>query len=913
MTARLRLPDLSTFVRSTFFVSTGGAALCILAVVTVTELRALARVESTIVHNLTARSEAENNRLSTAAAGAVRFANAEALDAALESMIAESGGNAIGGLFVDPEGAVLVAKGTDAFDAEAGQRLAARALAADGSISDGLRMATPIRFGQTASLVGAVYTEWSAEPQLAAHRAGQFRTVALAAGVFTVALVLMALFLWARISRPLTRLAASMRRISAEEFDAPIPCLSRRDELGGIAGRLVEFRDALKAAREAERANAFRSAAVQTSSSAMMLLGPEGRILELNASCRALCDRLRAAAGMAELPADPGNLVGRTVSDLPGFAPLARDMDASIPDLRVDWGPVRLRLAAAPVLDDRGAPAGRVVELTDVTESDLNAAILKVIAARQIRVDLGADRTVIHSNAPFRALVGLEEADLVGLTGEDIFRSIDLSEEQRQENVRRVRAGEPVGGRFHVPAARSGRVVIEGTINPIPGPDGNVERVVFLGSDVTDSVEALKAFEAQRTRIAEEQREVVEALGTALRALADGDLTAVLDRDFAEDYEALRRDYNDAVSALRAAMEAVVRNAESIRSETGEITNAADDLARRTERQAATLEETAAALDQLTASVKSAAAGADEASSMAGVAQQNAEEGGAVAREAVSAMDAIMASSREISKITGVIDDIAFQTNLLALNAGVEAARAGEAGRGFAVVATEVRALAQRSSDAAREINQLISASGTQVQSGVDLVNRTGKALDAIVGSVSEITARVSDIATSAREQSAGLNEINSAMNELDRVTQQNAAMFEETTAASHALTAEADSLVTASARFRIGEERASNHRHASVASGADARSLQAPPTPSGATGGSGERMPQAIGRNAPSASTVGSGTAEAPRVPGGAARTAGPDRRQADPAEGGSGMKAAVGSDLAPGAARQIADWEEF
>jgi methyl-accepting chemotaxis protein len=171
----------------------------------------------------------------------------------------------------------------------------------------------------------------------------------------------------------------------------------------------------------------------------------------------------------------------------------------------------------------------------------------------------------------------------------------------------------------------------------------------------------------------------------------------------------------------------------------------------------------------------------------------------------MSLRSAVETSSQEISKITSVINDIAFQTNQLALNAAVEAARAGEAGRGFAVVATEVRALAQRSSDAAREINGLISASEEQVRSGVDLVDKTGLALAAIVESISEISTLVSDIATSTKEQSSGLNEINTAVNELDQVTQQNAALFEETTAASHALTAEADSLAQAVARFDLG------------------------------------------------------------------------------------------------------------
>ena len=206
----------------------------------------------------------------------------------------------------------------------------------------------------------------------------------------------------------------------------------------------------------------------------------------------------------------------------------------------------------------------------------------------------------------------------------------------------------------------------------------------------------------------------------------------------------------------------------------------------------------------MTTSVQSAAEGADAASGVAANAQANAEQGGNVARDAVRAMDMIKTSSQEISKITSVIDDIAFQTNLLALNAGVEAARAGEAGRGFAVVATEVRALAQRSSDAAREINELITASGEQVREGVELVDRTGSALNEIVHSVSEISKRVADIASSAREQATGLHEINQAVNELDSVTQQNAAMFEETTAASHALRSEADALAKAVKQFRL-------------------------------------------------------------------------------------------------------------
>jgi methyl-accepting chemotaxis protein len=255
-------------------------------------------------------------------------------------------------------------------------------------------------------------------------------------------------------------------------------------------------------------------------------------------------------------------------------------------------------------------------------------------------------------------------------------------------------------------------------------------------------------------------------------------------------------------------MQVVIDNATAIDSEAQEISNAAEDLSRRTEKQAATLEQTAAALDQLTSSVTSATEGATEAERVVREARVSAEASGEIVQQAVAAMGEIEESSQKISRIISVIDDIAFQTNLLALNAGVEAARAGEAGRGFAVVASEVRALAQRSSEAAREIDALISASSGHVRRGVDLVGETGRALTGILGSVIDVAARVSQVAASSREQASGLAEINVAVNQLDQVTQQNAAMFEQTTAASHALNRGAQSLTATTSMFRTPDAR---------------------------------------------------------------------------------------------------------
>lgn len=327
----------------------------------------------------------------------------------------------------------------------------------------------------------------------------------------------------------------------------------------------------------------------------------------------------------------------------------------------------------------------------------------------------------------------------------------------------------------------------------------------------------MEALEAQQA----EQRIVVNSLTDGLSALAQGDLTHRVTAQFPEAYEQLRNDFNLAVDKLEDALRSINNNASGIRGGAGEVSQAADDLSRRTEQQAATLEETAAALDEITVTVRKSAEGANRANEAVGVAKADAEKGGVVMRDAMIAMSEIEKSSREISQIIGVIDEIAFQTNLLALNAGVEAARAGDAGRGFAVVASEVRSLAQRSSDAAKEIKSLISSSSSQVKSGVQLVTEAGQALNQIMEQVQDINALVSDISASAQEQSSALSQVNIAVNQMDQATQQNAAMVEQSTAASHALNSEAAELARLVERFRIsaGESRAAHARTPAFAS----------------------------------------------------------------------------------------------
>ena len=316
-----------------------------------------------------------------------------------------------------------------------------------------------------------------------------------------------------------------------------------------------------------------------------------------------------------------------------------------------------------------------------------------------------------------------------------------------------------------------------------------------------------QATDRQRAAILEQFAFIVESVGTGLEKLSGGDLLFRLNAPFAAEYEKLRNDFNTAMLKLQETMKAIASNAAGVRSGAEEITHASDDLSRRTEQQAASLEETAAALDQITATVRRTAENATEARNTVADAKADAERSGAVVRDTVEAMSGIETSSKQIGNIIGVIDEIAFQTNLLALNAGVEAARAGDAGRGFAVVATEVRALAQRSADAAKEIKALISASGAQVATGVKRVGETGHALERIVAQVAQLNSLVVDIAASAQEQATGLNEVNTAVNQMDQVTQQNAAMVEESTAASHGLAGEAQELARLVGQFKIGQE----------------------------------------------------------------------------------------------------------
>jgi methyl-accepting chemotaxis protein len=358
--------------------------------------------------------------------------------------------------------------------------------------------------------------------------------------------------------------------------------------------------------------------------------------------------------------------------------------------------------------------------------------------------------------------------------------------------------------------AISGRALVQAEAS---AKEANEMNAIVSAAQKAQAVAEQQQRDAARLAIDGERAQVASSIGKAISRLAAKDLTYRMPDEIPDAYRKLQQDFNAAISAFEASLIEVGSTADRVFSASIIIAKASDGLARQTESQAATLEETVAAISAITVAVQLTAVGTKNAYDTVSSVKSDAEQSDLIVRRTVSSMEKIKASSQQISQIIAVIDEIAFQTNLLALNAGVEAARAGEAGRGFAVVAAEVRALAQRSAEAAKEIESLISESSSHVLEGVSLVAESGKTVERIAKRIAEINLVVTDINNAARDQAVGLKEINVAMKEMEKVTLGNAAMAEEAKSAGQALNRESETLERLIAEVQVTKDRSPSIR----------------------------------------------------------------------------------------------------
>ncbi|MDX1250753.1 MAG: PAS domain-containing protein [Gammaproteobacteria bacterium] len=549
-------------------------------------------------------------------------------------------------------------------------------------------------------------------------------------------------------------------------------------------------------------------------------------------------------------------------------------------DIKV--GPLIFRINVTALHDAAGEYIGNCLEWHDVTEvrqkEEKNADYagqIGAISKAQAIIEFNMDGTIIGANENFLNTLGYSLKEIQGQHHSMFAEPSYRQSVEYRSFWEKLNRGEYDAGQYKRIGKGGKEIWIQASYNPIFDLNGKPFKVVKYATDISQQKDAehqmqvlinsalagklderidVSGYEGSTRQSAENINKLMDAIVSPIREstrvlglLAQGDLTNHMDGNYQGEFSSLRDSINTSIENLFKMVADIRETTTNISSAATEIAQGNSDLSQRTEEQASSLEETASSMEELTSTVKQNADNARQANQLAASARDQAEKGGEVVGSAISAMAAINSSSKKISDIIGVIDEIAFQTNLLALNAAVEAARAGEQGRGFAVVAAEVRNLAQRSATAAKEIKSLIKDSVEKVDEGSRLVDASGKTLTEIVGSVKKVSDIIAEIAAASQEQSAGIDQVNKAVMQMDEVTQQNAALVEEAAAASEAMDEQAQGLKKLISFFKVDDqggegsrmEASSGARPAARASGGKGGSSSGK-APMAARGGSG-------------------------------------------------------------------------
>ncbi|MTI63780.1 methyl-accepting chemotaxis protein [Methylophaga sp.] len=607
-----------------------------------------------------------------------------------------------------------------------------------------------------------------------------------------------------------TSLLSVMRRLAGENWTDAVET-AWRNTLNAVVQQMLGAYDALEesemAVTSVKQENDFinvMAKALDGAVTAIMMVDRDFTITYANRSTLTMLSEHEATLKNAFPGFSVRNLVGSNIDAFHKNPKHQRQL-LSDPDnlpytADIKVGPLSFRLNVTGMFDNNGAYVGNMLEWHNVTEEKLrNAdihgqfeALNKVMGV----ISFNMDGTVLDINDNFLDVVGYSRDEVIG-KHHRMFAEPELANSPAYaEFWAKLNRGEFDSGEYKRIAKDGREIWLQASYNPVLDLNGKPYKVVKYAADITEQKQLQITVQS-----------VLESSAVVMNAMAEGDLTKLMEGDYEGEFAQLQQAINGTVNKMSSVVQDITEAAINISAAASEISQGNVDLSQRTEEQASSLEETASSMEELTSTVRQNSDNARQANQLAVDACEKAEKGGAVIQNAIQAMAAISASSKKVADIIGVIDEIAFQTNLLALNAAVEAARAGEQGRGFAVVASEVRNLAQRSAAAAKEIKELINDSGEKVKEGSALVDESGKTLQEIVEGAKKVGDIISEIAAAGLEQTSGIEQVNKAVTQMDEMTQQNAALVEEAAAASESLDEQGQNLQQMMAFFDTGRE----------------------------------------------------------------------------------------------------------